>query len=55
MQQLMQQRAWVINHYAEGELKGTELTLVEQTLKPLVEGEVRIKTQLLSLDAATTC
>lgn len=44
------QQAWITNHYAEGELKGTELTLTEQSLVPLADGEVRIKTHLLSLD-----
>ena len=44
------QKAWIINHYAEGELKGTELELVEKSVPELADGEVLVKTLLLSLD-----
>ena len=44
------QHAWIINHYAEGELKGTELELVERAIPDLAEGQVLIKTLLLTLD-----
>jgi len=44
------QQTWIINHYATGELKGTELELIEQPVPELSSGEVRIKTILLSLD-----
>ena len=44
------QHAWIINHYAAGELKGTELEWVEQAVPELAEGEVLIKTLLLTLD-----
>jgi len=44
------QKTWIINHYAAGELKGTELELVEKAIPELSFGEVRIKTILLSLD-----
>ena len=44
------QRAWIINHYAVGELKGTELEWVERPVPELADSEVLIKTLLLSLD-----
>lgn len=44
------QKAWVINHYAKGELQGTELDLVEKPLPELQDGQVLVKTLLLSLD-----
>ena len=44
------QQAWIINHYAQGELKGTELDWTEREIPPLAEGEVLIKTLLLTLD-----
>ncbi len=44
------QRAWIINHYASGELKGSELELVELPIPELEMGEVLVKTQLLTLD-----
>lgn len=44
------QNSWLLNHYAEGELKGTELGLVERELPALAEGEVLVKTLLLTLD-----
>lgn len=44
------QKTWIINHYASGELKGTELELFERPIPELSEGEVRIKTLILSLD-----
>jgi NADPH-dependent curcumin reductase CurA len=44
------QHAWIINHYAEGELKGTELDWVERPVPEPAEGEVLVKTLLLTLD-----
>lgn len=44
------QHAWIISHYAVGELKGTELDWVEQAIPELAEGDVLIKTLQLSLD-----
>jgi NADPH-dependent curcumin reductase CurA len=44
------QHAWIINHYAEGELKGTELEWVERPVPEPAEGEVLVKTLLLTLD-----
>jgi NADPH-dependent curcumin reductase CurA len=44
------QHAWIINHYATGELDGSELQWVEQAVPELAEGEVLIKTLLLTLD-----
>ena len=45
-----QQRAWIINHYAVDELKGTELELVQRDMPEPDEGEVLVKTLLLTLD-----
>lgn len=47
---LKTQKAWVIKHYAYGDLKGTELELVERPIPELQEGEILIKTLILSLD-----
>ena len=44
------QHAWIISHYAEGELKGSELEWVERPLAEPAEGEVLVKTLLLTLD-----
>jgi NADPH-dependent curcumin reductase CurA len=44
------QKAWIIDHYAVGELKGTELALVERPVPELGDGQVLIKTLLLTLD-----
>ena len=44
------QKLWIINHYAVGELKGTELELVERPVPELADGDVLIKTLLLTLD-----
>ena len=44
------QHAWIIKHYAQGELKGTELDWVERSIPDLAEGQVLIKTLLLTLD-----
>lgn len=44
------QHAWIINHYAEGALKGTELEWVERPIPTPAEGEVLVKTLLLTLD-----
>jgi NADPH-dependent curcumin reductase CurA len=44
------QKSWIINHYAEGELKGTELELVDRQVPELAEDQVLIKTLMLSLD-----
>ena len=41
---------WTIQHYAKGDLKGTELAYESNALPGLKEGEVLIKTLLLSLD-----
>lgn len=47
---MVQQMAWVINEYAKGELTGNELSLVERPIEKLKQGEVLVKTLLLSLD-----
>jgi NADPH-dependent curcumin reductase CurA len=44
------QKAWIINHYAAGELQGTELKYVDREIPILKNGEVLIKTRLLTLD-----
>lgn len=44
------QKCWVIKHYASGELKGTELELVERPVPQVTEGKVLINTEMLSLD-----
>ncbi len=44
------QQAWIINHYAEGPLRGTELALVERPVPAPGDGEVLVKTLLLTLD-----
>ena len=44
------QHAWIIKHYAEGALKGTELEWVERPIPTPAEGEVLVKTLLLTLD-----
>ncbi len=44
------QHAWTINHYAVGDLTGTELDWMEQAIPELAEGQVLIKTLLLTLD-----
>ncbi|WNC72464.1 NADP-dependent oxidoreductase [Thalassotalea psychrophila] len=44
------QQAWIINEYAKGDLTGNELSLVEIPQPDLNDGEVLIKTLLLSLD-----
>lgn len=44
------QHAWIIKHYAQGELKGTELEWVEQAIPEPAAGQVLIKTLLLTLD-----
>ena len=31
------QKAWVINHYAENDLKGTELSLIEKVVPDIIE------------------
>ena len=44
------QKAWIINHYASGELKGSELELVERPVPKLAEGQILVRTLMLSLD-----
>jgi NADPH-dependent curcumin reductase CurA len=44
------QQSWIIKHYAKGELKGTELELIDYLVPELAEGEILIKTLMLSLD-----
>lgn len=44
------QKSWIINHYASGELKGSELELVERPVPTLGEDQVLVKTLMLSLD-----
>lgn len=44
------QKSWIINHYAKDELKGTELELVYRPVAELAENQVLIKTLMLSLD-----
>lgn len=44
------QHAWVIKRYAEGELRGDELEWVQRELPEPNEGELIVKTLLLSLD-----
>ena len=44
------QHAWIIRHYAQGELQGTELDWVERPVPELAAGQVLIRTLLLTLD-----
>ncbi|MBU2964644.1 NADP-dependent oxidoreductase [Amphritea sp. 2_MG-2023] len=44
------QKCWIIKHYASGDLKGTELELIERPIPSLTKGQVLIKTIILSLD-----
>ncbi len=50
MSRITEQQAWTINHYASGELKGTELEWVKRPVPVLKDGEVLVKTLLLTLD-----
>lgn len=45
-------QVWVIDHYLTDGLDGSELRLEQHPLQELADGEVLIKTQLLSLDAS---
>lgn len=47
-----QAQVWVIDHYLEDGLDGSELRLEHRPLPELSEGDVLIKTRLLSLDAS---
>ena len=44
------QHAWIIRHYAQGALTGTELEWVERPIAEPGEGQVLIKTLMLTLD-----
>ncbi|GGO88933.1 NADP-dependent oxidoreductase [Marinobacterium nitratireducens] len=46
----MQQHAWIINHFAQGRLEGTELEWVERSVPDLQPGDVLIRTLMLTLD-----
>ncbi len=50
MSNITEQQAWTINHYASGELKGTELEWVKRPIPVLKDGDVLVKTLLLTLD-----
>ena len=43
-------KTWVLRHRPVGEVKETDLELVEAPLAPLQDGEVRARTIYLSLD-----
>lgn len=45
-------QVWVIDHYLDDSLDGSELRLEDRALPELREGDVLIKTRLLSLDAS---
>lgn len=45
-------RRWTIDHYLQDALDGTELCLETLPMPPLADGQVLIKTRLLSIDAS---